>query len=537
MKKILAVLLTIAIFAGLVLPTLAFQEVSDCPMPVIQIAGDSKPIYDEDGNLVYSTKKVLEVFQNMTAGQSKDEIIKTIASKMTYILSAYYIQGCFFQDFSEYYERIYETVSPLFEKARLDENGNVTNGTGLDKDTIAEMEASAVDTSTNFNTVNRRFFYDWRLDPLEVADDLKEYIDSVKKSTGYDKVGILCRCVGANILLAYVAKYGTDDICGVALDGVAVNGCEILTEPVAGKFAFDANAINRTLYDLKATGKANISPKITSAIDFADKSGVVDFIKFCIKFPNYNRMLKGITSSMALATFYTWPNYWACFSSNDYETGLEYVFGSEGSENRVKYAGLIEKLDNYDKLVRQNLPELMNEINDNCNLVIISKYGMQCSPITESKDKIGDQLISVNYSSFGATTGTIFEPLSDEYIANQTAKGLGKYISPDKYVDASTCQFPDQTFFVKGASHSDWTQFESDLCVLAVCADHQITIDEYPDYQFTVFDYETYSTTKMTTENCNTENWTVDNSERNFDPVNAVEAYARSVKNLVNAFK
>jgi len=536
MKKIIAAILAVVIFAMCVLPSFAFHEIVSCSMPIIQISGDSKPIYDSEGNLVYSTKKIQEVFNNMTEGQSKEDIIKTVADKMIYILSAYYIQGCLFQNFDEYYQRIYDTVSPLFKEAQLDKNGEVWNDTGVDQWDRDYMEYCKNTDFVNYDTNSYRFLYDWRLDPLEVADQLKDYVDGIKKATGYEKIGFLCRCLGANILLAYVSKYGVDDIYGVAFDGVAVNGCEILTEPVAGKFEFNPNAINRLLIDLDGVGMANIDPKITTAIDFADKSGIAGFVKFCIKFPNYNRMLKGITSALALSTFYTWPNYWACFNSADYQTGLEYVFGPEGSEKRTEYAGLIEKLDNYDVQVRQKLPELMNLINDNCNLVIISKYGFQHSPITTSNDKIGDQLISVNYSSFGATTGTIYENLSDEYIANQTVAGKGKYISPDKKVDASTCMFPDQTFFIKGASHSDWTKFESDLCALGVCADHQITVDEYPEYQFRVYDYDTNSDAEMTTENCNTEFWTIDESETSKNPVKKIKAYVNSVKNLYNAF-
>lgn len=537
MKKIIAAFMSVIFFAMCVLPSFAIHDVVGCSLPIIQISGDSKPIYDSEGNLVYSTKKIQEVVNNMVKGQSKEDVIKTLLSKMLYVLSAYYINGCIFQDFDEYYKRIYDTISPLFEKAHLDKNGEVWNDTGVSKSDLEYMNYCMNTDFGSYDTNSYRFIYDWRLDPLEVADQLKVFIDGVKRSTGYEKIGILCRCVGANIFMAYVSKYGVDDICGVAFDGVAVNGCEILTEPVAGKFNFDANAINRLLIDLDGLEMVNVDPKIIAAIDFADKSGMADFVKFCIKFPNYNRMLKGITSALSLATFYTWPNYWACFSEDDYRTGLDYVFGAEGSEKRTEYAGLIAKLDNYDRQVRQKLPELMNLINDNCNLVIISKYGFQHSPITTSKDKIGDQLISVTNSSFGATTGTIFEDLSDEYVAERIAEGKGKYVSPDRKVDASTCMFPDQTFFVKGASHSDWTQSESEICSMGICADHQITVDEYSGYHFRVYNYDTNTSAEMTTENCNTEFWTVDESERSDNPVKAFTAYVKSVKNLFNALK
>ena len=43
----------------------------------------------------------------------------------------------------------------------------------------------------------------------------------------------------------------------------------------------------------------------------------------------------------------------------DYESAKYYIFGEEGSEKRKEYAGLIAKLDNYDREVRQRVPELL----------------------------------------------------------------------------------------------------------------------------------------------------------------------------------
>ena len=75
------------------------------------------------------------------------------------------------------------------------------------------------------------------------------------------------------------------------------------------------------------------------------------------------------------------------------------------------------------------------------NISIISKYGFQMVPICESNAAISDQYASVTRSSFGATTGTVYEPLPDDYIAAREAEGKASYISPDRLVDASTCLF------------------------------------------------------------------------------------------------
>ena len=123
-------------------------------------------------------------------------------------------------------------------------------------------------------------------------------------------------------------------------------------------------------------------------------------------------------------------------------------------------------------------------------------------PTCQSANNIADTFVSVTSSSFGATTGTIYEPLSDEYIAAQQEKGLGKYISPDKNIDASTCLLPDNTWFIKGVRHSEWTYAEDMLLMTVVTSDRQLTIDDFDESQFMVkHPTDWWAMTAMTEEN------------------------------------
>ena len=213
-----------------------------------------------------------------------------------------------------------------------------------------------------------------------------------------------------------------------------------------------------------------------------------------------------------------------------------HVFGDEGSEKRVKYAGLIEKLDRYDREVRQRVPELLQKIQDDgAHLGVISKYGFQIIPICASSDVVSDQFASVSRSSFGATTSNVYKPLSDEYINMRTAEGKEKYISPDKFIDASTCILPDSTWFIKGSSHSDWTTYEMQILYDVASADRQLTVDDFPYSQFMVYDDETEMLYPMTEENCNTEHWDADpdvyQPTSNFDKIKvAITSFAKWLK-------
>lgn len=179
---------------------------------------------------------------------------------------------------------------------------------------------------------------------------------------------------------------------------------------------------------------------------------------------------------------------------------------------------------------------------------IFGKIRIPDGIIISEPDKIGDQLASVNKASFGATTSSIYDTLSDKYIAKRVAQGKGKYISPDKQIDASTCWFPDYTFFIKGISHSDWGN-EEQLMYDFVRASRQLTVDDYADTQtpqFMRFDYydgvtggSTVGTKgvsqQLTEENCHTENW--DASEANDQPTTKDSRLASFLRALFNWLK
>ena len=112
-------------------------------------------------------------------------------------------------------------------------------------------------------------------------------------------------------------------------------------------------------------------------------------------------------------TFGTWPGLWGMQQTEDYEAAKVTIFGNE----TAKYAKLIEKTDAYHELVASDINGILQTIKDNeVKTVNIAKYGYQIAPVIESRNEIGDQFVTLKLASFGATTSTVFETLSDEYI-------------------------------------------------------------------------------------------------------------------------
>ena len=509
MKKSVSVVLACCMVCLLFVPAFAFQPSRDgSQIPIIDITGDGVSLVDANDNEIVDFRHVLNAVKESNDSGGIRDALKDV-------LKAFLINGLIAGDFDPYYESLEKEVGDLFKDIRPDENGDVTDGSG-----IAPWARGDMDWSMHYDRKGDKgyyaigdyhFWYDWRLDPLETADKLDAFIQAIKSVTGAPKVAISGRCVGSNVLLAYLAKYGYQDVCGIGVDGGVVGGAQALSDPISGKFRLDGSAIERMLVDVNAYGLGNIDEFIIDTVDLATKSGLLDRLAAFTRRTLYDKMVVGVTSALALSTLYACPNYWGGVPAEDYQDALYYVFGPEGSEKRQKYAGLIEKLDRYDEAVRQRIPEILQGAADaGVNICVISKYGCQLVPTGQSGDLVSDQIAAVKSASFGATTSTVYDTLSDDYIAAQREKGLERYISPDKQIDASTCLFPDSTWFLKGARHSNWTEIEDAILVTVMTADRQLTVEDLDCTQFIVYHNDTGIVEPMTADNCHTEVWTVD---------------------------
>lgn len=520
MKRILSLLLTLILIISLTVPAWAYVDIDTRrgPMPVVVITGDSAAIYDSDGNKIFKISELGGMLKNAGDGEDGSNLTDSIKN----VLLPFVTKGLLFGDFDEYYDQLEKEIGELFKEVRLDKNGDPQYGTGINPaDVIAQKKENIRDVKAadgTYGCYDYHFWYDWRLDPMQAADELHEYIQNVREATGAEKVGLLSSCLGTNVSMAYIAKY--QDAFPIALNGFGVNaalinGSEFMGEAISGKFHIDGVALNRLLTDADEWGWINVPEIVNATIDLAEKSGMLDGVTGAARLTFYPKIVEGVTSALALSTFFTMPGYWACIPDENYDTAIRYVFGPEGSAKRQEYAGLIEKLDNYHNTVSEHVPELMRSVKDaGVNLCIEAKYGFQMVAINESNEMIGDQFSSLKSASFGATTApSIYDTLSDEYIEQRISEGKGKYISPDRQVDASTCMFPDFTWFVKGASHSERTGFEDDILFAVLTADRQLTIDDIKYTQFMVYDKNTHTMEPMTEENCHTELWTADRDE------------------------
>ena len=511
MKKIISVFLSLILLISLAVPALAAYDSNyRSEVPMILISGDGGTIVDADGNETFKFLDILKVF-NKEDGQDDAED-SNVSEAAKNILRPLLLEGVLQNKWDNYYEALYKEIADIFDDIMLDDNGDPKNGTQISEwernENRVAMTTDKAGWDGAYGFEDYHFWYDWRLDPLENADGLHEYIEAVKSVTGKQKVAVTSRCLGGNVLLAYIAKYGTDSLQSVGFDGATSNGSETISGVLSGDFAVDGNSIARFIDDSRVLGLFNVDPLISASLELLENSGVLDGMTAAARILIYNKIEKGVISALARATLFTMPCYWALVTADRYEKAKDYVFGCENDEKREKYAGLIAKLDAYDALVRRHIPELVSSVRESgANLCIISKYGAQIVPLIKNGDLISDQYASVTLTSLGATTSRIGETLPEDYIARRSAAGLGAYISPDKQIDASTCLFPDLTYFVKGIRHSDWSKVENDIMERVLTAGSQLTVNDLPYSQFIVAHTGSDDWEVMTQDNCHTENW------------------------------
>lgn len=464
-KKIIACFLTAVIVCITALPMTAFAYKTDRTMdcPYIHVVGFmSESIYKNPG----------------TDGQEqvwppKSEDIISVVKKALPTLAI----ASATKEWDMLCDILIPEVKKLFEPACLDKNGNAVGNTGIDY--------SYPDENTVRSGVQTKFRYDWRLSPLEIADQLNDYIEYVCRVTGKEKVCLEAHSCGGVITMSYIKKYGTDRIKGVILDSTAIYGETYTGELLTGQIDLNTDSLTAFLkYIMSGEEYENLVNSVTALLS---KSGVLDFVMLYL-----NDLLDGIREraipEVVMPLFCRWLTVWAMCPDEYLDDAYDYVFGEACDSDPDEYSALIKKIRAYDMTVKANKTSLLKKTESNCRFGVFSSYGFSSVPATPSWSSIGDGVIDTKYTSFGATVAPFGKTLDNEYLASKNIA----YISPDRTVDASTCLFPEKTWFIKGLKHSVNHDALNDLVSLILYSDKEVTVDTFEEYpRFLAFDNAT----------------------------------------------
>ena len=506
-------------------------------VPNIIVGGDGDIIYTPDGTPVYKFDALL--LKAAKGTNDADDGESTLKESLMNILKSF-ILGVATGNYDEYYDKLQAEIGELTEKLQMDENGDPQYGTDISqkKYDINRKNTTTSNLSSKYKFDKYQFWYDWRKSPLEIADELDEYIEGICAVTGHEQVTLTGRCLGSNFALAYLMKYGYKNrIKGFGFQAGMQYGQDPLSEAISGKVKTDGDAINRYITDMEDVQGANLDDWIKEVIDFAEHAELLNGLSIATRATIYDKVVEGVTSAIALSTYCTIPAYWSCVNLRDYDDALKYVFGKKGSEKRQKYAGLIEKIEAYHDQVQVNIESLLKDFSANGgNICVISKYGFQMTPVCESRNLVSDDMVSVRNSAMGATTSKLYNTLKDSYIEQREAEGKGKYISPDRKVDASTALFPDYTWFLKGAGHARWTAYENNILYTVMAADRQLTVEDLTVTRFGAAEKDsngTYICYPMTADNCHTENWEYEKPKEEQTKFNRLFRFVQSLLSVL----
>ncbi|MCR4615281.1 MAG: alpha/beta hydrolase [Clostridiales bacterium] len=292
------------------------------------------------------------------------------------------------------------------------------------------------------------FNYDWRMSPLDHADDLKDFIDNVRAETKSREVCLVACSMGGTVLLSYLEKYTAEGIKNCIFASTAFQGTSVAGELFQRKVSFDKEGLILRINQLGKKGAAQvIIPLITGMLD---KLGIMDF---AVDLANglVLDQLNGIYKDLIEVTFGHMPGVWALVADEYYVQAKSVML------DPVKNEKLIEKTDQYHDNIQTKAEEIISGAeNTGCEVYIISQYNRQGLPVSPfSTANNSDFLVDTVYSSGGAVVADLGKTLPSDYKQANTSCGHN-HLSADKVVDASACMRPERTWFIKDMAHIDF---------------------------------------------------------------------------------
>lgn len=325
------------------------------------------------------------------------------------------------------------------------------------------------------------FRFDWRKDMHTLAGELHDYIERVKKVTGSDKVAITAFSQGNCVVMTYLYEYyynetdsaKRDEIESVVFICGAMNGVAACEDPISGNIGIDSLTLLRFLKSAFDGSGVYYFFEMLYAVGLFD--ALIDVVNEYLE-----TRLDSAVDPYLLETFGAIPGFFAMMSPERYKEAEEFLFATP--ELKEKYAGLIEMNRYYHDEVQANMSNIIDSLMaDGKNVGIIAEYGYPMAPFTTDNDRMTDFSICTSAESFGATCSDVDGILGLDYKQAVECECGKNHVSCDLQIDASTCLYPDITWFGKNLKHDAGTRFWGNLIDIILYSDEQITVWDYEE--------------------------------------------------------
>lgn len=477
-KKLLSVLLACTLIVSVAVPALAAAET------------DANPILIVAGFTEY-------VLQNTDTGENTfphntDKIVNTVTAVAPSLLTLL-ASGRTQADYDAFCDAALPVIGDMFDDIACNPDGTVKHPEVQLKYQFPESVATyGVETVGQADAFDKQILYgaidavgadkvyvyglDWRLNPMDVADELNAWIQHIKEVQGCDKVSIAGISMGGAMVSAYLAKYGTDDVSNVTMISSAFTGLSYVGELYQGHVQIDEDGLYNMLN--AALGADTLSRIFGSTGLVKQVIALIDDL--------YAAEQDRIFTECLVPAFGYNPGMWSFVPSENYDAAKEFMFAHMDSTDAQKLV-LSAKLDAY-HLAQANVEQtLKNAKAAGVNVAITSNYNFQIAPVAATAKQTSDQVIETVHTSGYATCANLGETLP-------ASVKDGKYVSVDRVIDASTCFLPDNTWFIKNMQHVgfDNSQNQCKFYAWLMTTDKQVTVNSNPDYpQFMLYNDET----------------------------------------------
>ena len=407
------------------------------------------------------------------------ELVKEVAPAIVEFLAI--------RNYDRLADAIIEPCKKALCKANLDENGNAIGDSGVyfkypDRDTITKT------SKLNFN-------YDWRLDPLQSAAELNDFINYVLDASGAEQVVLECHSFGGVVTETYTSVYGSSKLRSVCYNTSAIFGESYTGELLSGMIDIRAEALTEYLKCL--LGQSEYKKLTDGIFDILYDAGVTEDI--C---DLGNDIVENIgeeaIKEVVAPMFSGWLSIWAMIPDEYFDACYEYIFNDVYGDNGADHKGLVEKINSYNISIRPYKTQTLVQQNEEINLYVISRYGYTSVPLVPSWNVMSDSVVDTANSSFGAICAPYNSVLNDTYLESNKDS---KYINPDRTIDSSAALFPDQTWFIKGLQHAACPDGLDDLAYDLLYFKGQADIESFDNYpQYLTYDWQNDTIVKSVSE-------------------------------------
>lgn len=469
-KKVLSLLLAFSLLSGIMLAgsftgmakDLESSSLIDEPLlngrsnyPIVVVPGlgmSDVALFDDYGNQIENRGSEGEVWRvlNLIVDDVLEDVWKFIPSVLLTLI---------FQKDIGLSKIVSDYLPGMFRYAQHDLEGrSVENVRGLLRDyPLSDYDEQERDSFFRMmpmqaytEEIGGDYIYAFNFPPFcntyDQAENLHQFIQTVKAQTGAQKVNLVPVSLGATIANAYFDLYADKgDVAKVVKVVGASDGSYIFSDLVAQNLSVDSAEMFYTGF-MPALIDGFGGYLVNVALRILPKKVL-------------NQVLDAAFVAVRESIFINTPSMWSIVPADRYEEISEiYLSGDE-------YAIIKEQTDRYYAYQKDLEANTLALVESGVQVFNICGYGFnmghgwhdyQYFQFFECADDLNsDGIIQLASTSLGAYSVAPGQTLPEDYVQQNTYcdNPQHNHISPDRVVDASTCYLPEHTWFFAGQHH------------------------------------------------------------------------------------